>query len=109
MNSQKCAYGIYGCPQSTFVSSVLNERCHNEDISPIWNNWHIEDQNTVCDTILEGEKCKNCIDLYPVHFVFPIDARKEDMWICKREIVLFCDEDLPKIVMWWIACLSMVL
>ena len=27
------------------------------------------------------------------------------MWICGREIYLFCDEDLPKIVNWWITCL----
>ena len=90
---------------STFISSVLNEQCYNDEIFKIWNNWAIEDQNTVCNTILEGEQCENCIDLYPFHFVFPTDARKEDMWICGREIFLFCDDDLPKIVIWWIICL----
>ena len=43
--------------------------------------------------------------MYPFHFIFPTEARKEDMWICGREIFLFCDEDLPKIVLWWIICL----
>ena len=43
--------------------------------------------------------------MYPFHFIFPEDARKEDMWICGREIFLFCDEDLPKIVSWWIISL----
>ena len=27
---------------STFVFSVLNERCQNEDISPFWSNWAVE-------------------------------------------------------------------
>ncbi len=92
---------------STFVSMILDELCYNDNIKPIWAYWNqTADSSTVCSTILEGEKCINCIDLYPFHFIFPPEARKEDMWICGREIYLFCDEDLPSIVNWWIVCLT---
>lgn len=90
---------------STFVSAVLDRVCYNPEIKPIWTHWNTNDDNTVCQTINEGEQCINCIDLYPFHSIFPPETRKEDMWICGREIYLFCDEDLPSIVTWWIICL----
>jgi hypothetical protein len=90
---------------ATFVAAILDGVCGNDNIAAIWQNWDSNDGNTVCATIWEGEKCINCIDLYPFHFVFPQVARKEDMWICGREIYLFCDEDLPTIVSRWIMCL----
>ena len=91
-----------------FVSTVLNGICDTNEISHIWNHWNPLYLHPVCETsitIYGRETCKNCIDLYPFHFLFPILARKEDMWICGREIYLFCDADLPQIVNWWITCL----
>lgn len=90
---------------STFVNALLDGVCQTDEIKPIWTYWDSNDGNTICKTIERGEKCVQCIDLYPYHFLFPADARKEDMWICGREIWLFCDEDLPKIVYSWILCL----
>lgn len=90
---------------STFVSSVLDQVCYNPEIKPIWSHWDPTNDNTICETINQGEQCINCIDLYPFHSLFPSEARKEDMWICGREIYLFCDEDLPSIVIWWIISL----
>ena len=77
--------------------------CYNENIKPIWTDQTAD--TSECKTILEGEKCIDCIDLYPFHFVFPSGTQKVDMWICGREIYLYCDEDLPQIIKWWILCL----
>ena len=91
-----------------FVSTVLNGVCDTTEISHIWTHWNPSDFNSICETTKTNygfEKCVDCIDLYPFHFLFPVLARKEDMWLCGREIYLFCDEDLPQIVNWWITCL----
>ena len=82
---------------ATFVSAVLEGVCNTNEISSIWTHWNSSDANTVCATILDREKCVDCIDLYPYHFIFPPKARKEDMWICGREIFLFCHENMPRI------------
>jgi hypothetical protein len=42
--------------------------------------------------------CIECIDLYPLHFLFPGGVRREDMEICGREVWLLCSADLPDMV-----------
>jgi hypothetical protein len=59
----------------------------------------------VCTTILEGSDCVDCIDLYQFHFMFPPHARKEDMWLCGREVWQLCAQELPRVTSRWLMCL----
>ena len=40
-----------------FVSAVLDGVCKTDEISRIWTHWDPNDDNTVCQTILEGREC----------------------------------------------------
>lgn len=89
----------------TYGSMILNGVCNTEEIWPLWHGINAPDSE-ICDTILEGEDCINCIDLYQFHFLFPPDTRKEDMWVCGSEIWQMCATDLPAISDMWVFCLA---
>ena len=68
-------------------SLMLDGVCNTEEIAPLWQT-DPPPSHTNCSYVVEAEvaKCVDCIDLYPFNFLFPEDARKEDMWLCGREI-----------------------
>ena len=70
---------------------MLDGVCNTEEEAPLWQT-NPPPSNTNCSFVVEAEvaKCVDCIDLYPFNFLFPEDARKEDMWLCGREIWLVC-------------------
>ena len=82
------------------LSRILNGVCTTEEIQPLWSTSPAP-QSEVCQTVLEGEDCVDCIDLYQFHFLFPASARKEDMWICGKEIVVLCATDMEHIIKYW--------
>jgi hypothetical protein len=83
---------------------MLDGVCNTPEVAPIWQVVP-PPSDTVCKTILEGEDCVDCIDLYQFNFMFPSSARKEDMWLCGREIWLLCSSNLPSICTDWIFCI----
>ena len=68
-------------------SLMLDGVCNTEEVAPLWQT-DPPPSHTNCSYVVEAEvaKCVDCIDLYPFNFLFPEDARKEDMWLCGREI-----------------------
>ena len=47
------------------------------------------------------------MDFYLFHWMFPPDTRKEDMWLCGREITVLCqDTNLSKMFLRWLLCLT---
>ena len=76
---------------------ALQGVCDSEEITPLWQDLSRPPISSECETVEEGEDCINCIDLYQFHFIFPAETRKEDMWLCGKEIVDFCSADLPAV------------
>ncbi len=82
---------------------MLNGVCNTPEVAPLWKTAP-PPTDIECRTVLQGEDCVDCIDLYQFNFLFPSSARKEDMWLCGREIWLVCESDLPDICNDWIFC-----
>ena len=85
------------------LAMVLKHTCYNDLVLESWRG-NLTDCHTVTD--IEGnQKCTNCINVYQFHFMFPSDARKEDMWFCgQKELAELCDLRLPAIVPAWTNC-----
>ncbi len=100
---------FFGCSVGFSKGALILEGvCRTQEVQPLWMGVANEPavETETCETVLEGEDCVNCIDLYQFHFLFPDSARKEDMWLCGREVWRLCGIDLPEISRMWLWCLG---
>ena len=83
---------------------MMDGVCNTQEVAPLWQT-EPPPVNSTCETVVEAEvrTCVDCIDLYQFHFLFPEITRKEDMWLCGREIWLVCHEaGVPQLCDFWI-------
>ena len=100
---------------SLMISTILRNVCNSDEYRHLWVMSEAIDTNPMydlttdtCHTIKsphgDNDECVDCIDFYQFHFLFPKSARKEDMWLCGKEIQKLCSSYLPKITSSWQNC-----